>query len=152
MEINIKMPVSVAACCFVALLQAQTMKEWDDIGITHVNRECAVQTALPFQKNALEKPEDSRFVRSLNGTWKFKWSKDPESSPAGFQAPHYDVSDWDDITVPYPWQLYGVRNSKSWDKPLYCNITYPFKVDSVSLSVMAERPTEWTYNSRMKIP
>lgn len=152
MEINIKMPVSVAACCFVALLQAQTMKEWDDIGITHVNRECAVQTALPFQKNALEKPEDSRFVRSLNGTWKFKWSKDPESSPAGFQAPHYDVSDWDDITVPYPWQLYGVRNSKSWDKPLYCNITYPFKVDSVSLSVMAERPVEWTYNSRMKNP
>lgn len=56
---------------------------------------------------------------SLNGTWKFHWSPTPSQTPKGFQENAYSVEDWDDITVPYPWQVYAARNGKPWDKPLY---------------------------------
>jgi beta-galactosidase len=63
----------------------------------------------------------SRFVHSLNGDWRFHWSPRPEQRPAGFYKPGFDVSDWDRIPVPSNWQLHG------YGKPIYVNITYPFK-------------------------
>ena len=68
----------------------------------------------------------SPWFLDLNGTWKFRWSALPSKVPAGFYADNYDVGSWDNITVPCPWQMYGVRNNKSWDKPLYVNTRYPF--------------------------
>lgn len=128
---------------------AQTMKEWDDVSVTSVNREKAVQTSLPVMS-----PDDttSPYAMSLNGIWKFRWAPLPDKAPSGFQQPGYDTSDWDDIDVPCPWQIYGARNGKSWDKPLYVNIRYPFTYDAGTYSIMAPRPDEWTYNDAMKNP
>lgn len=128
---------------------AQTMTEWDDVAVTSVNREKAVQVALPVTDVA---GGESPFVKSLNGTWKFKWSAMPSQRPDGFQSPNYITDGWDDITVPYPWQVFGVRNGKNWDKPLYVNTGYPFTYNSSTFSVMASRPSDWTYNDAMKNP
>ena len=57
---------------------------------------------------------------SLDGTWKFRWSRTPESRPVGFEAPGYDVSDWDDIPVPANWEIEG------FGTPIYTNHPYPF--------------------------
>lgn len=128
---------------------AQSMTEWDDVAVTSVNREKAVQLSLPvLDVNS----DDSPYAMSLNGTWKFKWSPLPAQVPAGFQSPDYNTAAWDDITVPCPWQVYGVRNGKNWDKPLYVNTGYPFAYDSSTFSVMASRPSDWTYNDAMKNP
>ena len=54
-------------------------------------------------------------------------------------------SEWDDITVPSVWQLYGVRNGKN-GSAAYVNVRYPFTYDE-DYSVMADRPQEWTYNN-----
>ncbi|MDE7096492.1 MAG: DUF4981 domain-containing protein, partial [Muribaculaceae bacterium] len=49
-------------------------------------------------------------------------------------------------------QVYGVRNNKKWDKPLYCNVAYPFSYDEKTYSVMANRPGWFTYGENMKNP
>lgn len=146
----ILLPIILGAVCLN--VGAQTMKEWDDVSITHVNRENAVQLALPLTDLSQLDSGASPYIMSLNGTWKFKWAPTPQQAPEGFQAETYDVSGWDDITVPYPWQIYGVRNNKNWDKPLYVNTSYPFTYDSSTFSVMAPRPSDWTYNDNMKNP
>ena len=123
--------------------KAQTMKEWDDVKVTSVNRDPA---------HALTLPSDPEYSQSLNGIWKFHWVSDPSKAPAGFFSVDYADSAWDDIDVPSSWQVYGVRHDKAWDKPLYTNYTYPFKYDNNTYSVMADRPSDWTYNNNMKNP
>lgn len=127
---------------------------WNDVSITQINREEAHTLAIPFasEEDVIHKSiEESPYFLSLNGTWKFMWVPDPETKPEGFQENNFDTSEWDDITVPSVWQLYGVRNGKKWDQPLYVNVRYPFTYDE-DYSVMADRPQEWTYNNDMKNP
>ncbi|MDO5676521.1 MAG: glycoside hydrolase family 2 TIM barrel-domain containing protein [Propionibacteriaceae bacterium] len=62
----------------------------------------------------------STFEQSLNGTWKFHYAKNPQSTPQGFEAPNYPTDDWDDIPVPAHIQLQG------YDKPQYVNTQYPW--------------------------
>jgi beta-galactosidase len=57
---------------------------------------------------------------SLDGTWNFRWVKTPYEVPSGFFKPDYDVSGWDDITVPGTWQMQGFGYS------LYRNIPLEF--------------------------
>lgn len=135
-------------------LFSQTGSEWDDVSITQVNREEAHTIQIPFadeQQILAQSMESSPFYLSLNGMWKFNWVKDPRSKPTTFYQASFDVSNWDAIEVPSVWQVYGVRNNKNWDKPLYVNTIYPFTYTS-DYSVMADRPSDWTYNNDMKNP
>ncbi len=135
---------------------AQTMTEWDDVSVTSVNRETATDLALPLtdisQIEDVAGKSQSPYYMSLNGIWKFKWVPAPSAAPAGFQAETFSTAGWDDITVPCPWQIYAVRNGKNWDKPLYVNTSYPFTYDGSMFSVMASRPSDWTYNNSRKNP
>ena len=136
-------------------LSGQSMSEWDDVGVTSVNRQeaCALSLPLPPDMSVSGSVgEASPYCKSLNGVWKFRWVPLPSQAPSGFEDDGYDVSDWDDITVPCPWQVYAARNGKEWDKPLYCNTEYPFTYDRETFSVMAPRPDDWTYNDSMKNP
>ena len=63
----------------------------------------------------------SGFYLSLNGSWKFNWSRCPDERPEDFYRKDYDVSGWDDITVPSSWEMLG------YGTPIYTNVTYPFK-------------------------
>ena len=57
---------------------------------------------------------DTERIRSLNApldapdAWRFYWSKDPASRPAGFQDPAFDVSVWETINVPSSWQAWSM--------------------------------------------
>ena len=136
-------------------IMAQTGKEWDDVTITQINKEIAHTLSIPYGSEEDVQNyvmEESPFFLSLNGTWKFKWVPDPSQKPADFYNPSYDVSGWDDIEVPSVWQVYGVRHNKNWDKPLYVNAGYPFTYNATTYSVMADRPSDWTYNNNMKNP
>ena len=62
---------------------------------------------------------------SLNGNWRFTWSRDFDSSPKHFQKIKYDVSNWDQIEVPSNWQM------KGYGKPIYVNAGYS-NFDSIS--------------------
>ncbi|MDR0547133.1 MAG: discoidin domain-containing protein, partial [Dysgonamonadaceae bacterium] len=81
----------------------------------------------------------------------FFWAKDPASKPVNFEQNSFNTSAWDDIEVPSVWQIYGIRHNKNWDPPLYINTSYPFTY-TANYSVMADRPSDWTYNNNMKNP
>ena len=133
---------------------SQTMTEWDDVSITSLNRIQSHDLSIPFDNAndacSLDLSKSPYFL-DLNGTWKFRWSALPSKVPSDFYADDYNVNSWENITVPMPWQIYGVRNGKSWDKPLYINTRYPFTYTS-DYSVMASRPSDYTYNEQMKNP
>ncbi|MEV8373461.1 glycoside hydrolase family 2 TIM barrel-domain containing protein [Kribbella sp. NPDC056861] len=60
--------------------------------------------------------EGSPYVRSLDGSWKFKLVDKPGDVPAGYQAPGYDDSSWSTVNVPHTWQ------SDFLDHPMFRNI------------------------------
>lgn len=138
----------------VSMLEAQSMKEWDDVSVFQLNRELSHDLSIPFASAEAAKTLDltqSPYFLDLNGTWKFHWSGMPTGVPSGFFAKDFNDGSWDNITVPYPWQVYAVRNGKSWDKPLYVNTSYPFAYTD-TYSVMAERWGNWTYSGNMMNP
>ena len=139
----------------MATASAQTGKEWDDPTISSVNRETAHTTALPMQSETDVVKNDltlSPFYQSLDGVWKFQWVNTPSKVTATMCAKDYNDAAWTDIDVPSSWQVWGLHNNKSWDKPLYCNVAYPFSFNQQTYSVMAERPSWFSYNSSMPNP
>ncbi|MGB9685737.1 MAG: glycoside hydrolase family 2 TIM barrel-domain containing protein [Rectinema subterraneum] len=71
-----------------------------------------------------ELPRDSRWARSLNGTWKFALVDSPESAlESGFEQPGFDDAHWASIEVPGAWAMQG------FDRPHYTNVIMPFEAD-----------------------
>ena len=129
--------------------------EWNDVNITKVNREEAKTISISFadeQQVTTLRTEESPYYMSLNGVWKFKWVPEPEQKPETFYETSFDVNSWENIDVPAVWQLYGLRNNKKWDPPLYTNITYPFTYNPETYKVQETPRENYTYNSNMKNP
>ena len=72
----------------------QAQPDWENPSVTGRNK-LPYHVTLGNPSSVRDCPE----VTSLNGTWKFRWSPDPDSRPANFHADGYDVSSWDDIHV-----------------------------------------------------
>ena len=70
---------------------------------------------------------ECQYVMSLNGTWKFKWSENPEKAPWDFYKLHYDVRRWEEIDVPSDWQMQGFGDPKfrNVQQPFPANPPYP---------------------------
>jgi len=102
------------------------LPDWENPQVIGINKEPArapfvsypdIQAALADDDHQPTSP----FYKSLDGQWKFKWAKNPKSSPAKFYKTEYEVSDWDEITVPSSWQTQG------YGKPIYLNSQYPIE-------------------------
>ena len=149
-----------AFTCLTALMSitaaiAQTGKEWDDPKTSSVNRETAHTVAIPMATEADAANTDlsvSPWYQSLNGKWKFLWVGVPSKATDAMCAKDYDDASWTDIDVPSSWQVWGLQHGKSWDKPLYCNVAYPFSFSESTYSVMATRPSWYTYKDNMANP
>ncbi len=114
--------------CTCKNLVAQAIPEWQDPEIVSVNTERPHADYYPYadEKSALQFDKKSPFSQSLNGTWKFKWAAHPSKAPANFFDPELSTARWDDIPVPSNWQVVGAREGRSYDKPIFSNIKYPF--------------------------
>ena len=118
--------------------QAQT-NDWENPAVLGINK-------LPYHATLQlpSKQKECQEILSLDGRWKFHWSKDPESRPTNFYREDFDVSQWDDITVPGNWQLQG------FGKPIYVNMQYPFHRDRPN--VTGEPAKDWyAYDHRNPI-
>jgi beta-galactosidase len=73
-----------------------------------------------FRDHAEAEAGRSGYEQLLNGTWKFHYAPSPSDTVAGFEAPGFDASAWDDIPVPAHIQLEG------YDRPQYVNVQYPW--------------------------
>ncbi|MFK8008216.1 MAG: glycoside hydrolase family 2 TIM barrel-domain containing protein [Saprospiraceae bacterium] len=72
-----------------------------------------------FAANNIQK-STSKWMESLDGKWKFHWTKKPANRPKNFFKNDFDVSSWDEIQVPANWELQG------YGVPIYVNDRYPF--------------------------
>src|SRR5688500_1251495 len=85
--------------------------EWNGTPeIFQVNREPASVAPIPYKdvESALAyNHENSPYYRSLNGKWKFHWSKNPAERPKEFYKEDFNDSEWDEIQVPSNWQMEG---------------------------------------------
>jgi len=104
--------------------------DWENNHVLQINREPARAAFMPF---TLHKG-DSEI--SLNGKWKFRWTKTPDERILNFYSPQYDCTDWKDIDVPANWEVNG------YGTPIYISAGYPFKIDPPY--VMKEPKHNWT--------
>jgi beta-galactosidase len=153
-----KLIISLIALMSIGQVKAQTAitgKEWDDPLKTSINRETAHTIAIPMASDDEVSQNDmkqSPYYQSLDGKWKFYWVGIPSNAKDEWCAKDYNDASWTDIDVPSSWQVWGLHNNKSWDKPLYCNTSYPFSYNESTYSVMADRPSWFTYTGSKKNP
>ncbi|HHW48387.1 MAG TPA: DUF4981 domain-containing protein [Clostridiaceae bacterium] len=103
-------------------IRFHTKKDWENPDVMSINRE---QTHAPW--GAYENAEQaatcnrtiSKWVQSLDGTWKFSYYSKPELVDP-FWKDEFDSSAWEDIKVPGNWEVQG------FGKPIYTNFVYPW--------------------------
>jgi len=113
--------------------------DWENQAVFRINKEAPRATSMPFPSKELAAGKgrlESPWCKLLNGNWKFSYTGNPATRPAGFEAPAFDDNGWKEIPVPSNWQLQG------YGIPLYTNITYPFAKNPPF--VMGEPPQHFT--------
>jgi beta-galactosidase len=125
--------ISFSFCCSMSGAEAEP---WQNAHVSGINRQPMYAQLLPYlnEEAALRQcsktdaerynicPEAERRI-SLDGRWRFKYSKNDAACPANFYSNDYDVSSWDFIRVPGSWELQG------FDCPIYTDVSYPFPVN-----------------------
>ncbi len=97
------------------------VKEWEDPAVVEQNRNKAHAwfVSYPDEESVFElQDQASPNYRSLNGDWKFKWSKNPAARPIDFYKGSFNVDNWEYIKVPSNWEFEG------YGVPIYVNQTY----------------------------
>ena len=104
--------------------------DWENHHVLQINREPARAYFMPYAT----KKGDSQL--SLNGTWKFHWSKTPEGRIVDFYKPKFNSKKWDSIQVPANWEVSG------YGTPIYVSAGFPFKINPPF--VTSEPKKDWT--------
>ena len=106
-----------------AQLSGSQIPDWENPEMIGRNKMDPYAFFIPYasREAALAgKKENSPFVLSLNGSWKFHWASRPSERLADYFNPDFDDSNWGMIPVPSNWELHG------YGIPIYVNIIYPW--------------------------
>lgn len=112
--------------------QSNNKNDWENPNVFSLNAETPRSLIVPFNSIKSAKTynnKNSPYYQSLNGLWKFNWSRNTTKRPVDFYKNEYDVSYWNTIKVPADWQMEG------YGDPIYVNVNYPFKVDVPNIPV-----------------
>lgn len=111
-------------------------KDYQDQKIIHRNRLLSHSYFMTY-KNEVEaltyERKMAKGFQLLNGNWKFLYAASPEEFTEEFYKVEYDISNWNELTVPSHWELNGYGN------PHYTNVQYPFPVEPPYIP--SENPT-----------
>jgi len=122
--------ITVALFCMPLSIKAQQadnqLPDWENPQVIgrHKLPGHATFVTFPDIQSALQDTgmgQTSPYYKSLNGQWKFHWSKNPAERPRDFYKTGYNDRKWSDVHVPGDWQLEG------FGKPIYLNDRYPFE-------------------------
>ena len=97
------------------------IKWLDDPEVFRVGQLPAHSDHLFFRNEHEMKEGKSSFKQSLNGIWKFLYTKNAGGRPADFYKADYDLAGFDEITVPCHIEMAG------YDKIHYINTMYPWE-------------------------
>ena len=104
--------------------------DWEDNHVLQINREPARAYFIPFGQTQGDR------MLSLNGEWRFRWTKTPDERVRDFYRVDYDDSQWAILPVPANWEVNG------YGTPIYVSAGYPFKIDPPY--VIREPKKDWT--------
>jgi beta-galactosidase len=144
--------VGILLNSLTALWAQAPVPDWENPEVISKNTERprASFTPYPSEKDALAAAHNSSFVKSLNGTWKFKWVSHPSKVPADFFQPATSTDSWDNIPVPSNWQVVGAREKRAYDRPVFSNIKYPF--EATPPKITADTNATGLYRTTFTIP
>ena len=116
--------------------QVVSQKDWQNPLVYQRNRinAHAPHNGFVSEDDAVQNRNASKV--SLNGKWMFRLYPSPEAVSDELTAlalTENEAKQWQPITVPSNWQMEG------FDKPIYCNVKYPFDVNPPA--VPADNPT-----------
>ena len=92
-------------------------RDWENNHVLQINREPARAYFIPYAQQKGDRQ------LSLNGTWKFRWTKTPDERIKDFWRTDFDCSSWDNLKVPANWEVNG------YGTPIYASAGYTFKID-----------------------
>lgn len=97
--------------------------EWQSqyaVGLNKLEPHAYVWPYASGEQVGREAHEHSPYYLSLDGLWKFHWTKNPDLRPTDFQLPTFYDGGWAEIRVPGNWERQG------YGTPIYVNETYEF--------------------------
>ena len=94
-------------------------EDWENNHILQINREPARAYFIPYAQHKGDRQ------LTLNGTWKFRWTKTPEERVMDFYRTDFDCSRWADFPVPANWE---VNKTHNYGTPIYASAGYTFKI------------------------
>ena len=106
-----RIAIASALLLLALSLQARKLEPWQDPAVFEENR-------MPMRASFTA---DQDQTLSLNGIWRFHFSKSVASRLKGFEAPSYNDASWAEMPVPGMWELNG------YGVPVYVNIGYAWK-------------------------
>ena len=95
-------------------------------------------------------PEYAKDYLSLDGEWRFHFSKNPDERPKDFFTRGYDDSRWERLQVPVSWNMAGIQKDGTlkYGVPIYVNqwviFKYNIEPDDWKKGVMREPPKNYT--------
>ena len=157
LEQLMRLGVSLFVFFMVADNNAQVAPELQNSEVFGVNKLPARTSVWPapgIEKALKTDYENSDWVCSLNGNWKFNWVPEPDKRPINFYKKGYNHLDWATIKVPSTMERQG------YGTPNYVNVRYPFKVNPpfvmdtppVNYTTFEERNPVGSYVRNFKVP
>ncbi|MCD8317333.1 MAG: DUF4981 domain-containing protein [Paraprevotella sp.] len=140
------------ACLITFSAVAQKNKPWWlDPEVNEVNTMAPRSACFAYETEKLaqddQKNESKRYL-SLEGKWKFNFSKDHDKAPRNFYALNYDDSHWTDFPVPGLFELNGYGDAT------YSNNGYAWRTQFHSNPPFVEERNNYTgsYRKTLTIP
>jgi beta-galactosidase len=97
-------------------------RDWETPLTTQINTVSAHSPLYGYTTIDDARQKQNPHRQLLNGQWEFKLFIKPEEVAEDFLSEHTQ-DNWQKTPVPSNWQLQG------FDKPIYCNVKYPFAVN-----------------------
>lgn len=142
------------SCACLAILSAEAQKDkpwWLDPEVNEVNTMAPRAAFFAYETENLAKADQkarSERYLSLEGKWKFNFSKDHDKAPRDFYSLKYDDSQWTDFPVP------GILELNGYGDAIYSNNGYPWRTQFRPEPPFVEERNNYTgsYRKMVTVP
>lgn len=142
------------SCACLAVLSAEAQKDkpwWLDPEVNEVNTMAPRAAFFAYETENLAKADQkarSERYLSLEGKWKFNFSKDHDKAPRDFYSLKYDDSQWTDFPVP------GILELNGYGDAIYSNNGYPWRIQFRPEPPFVEERNNYTgsYRKMVTVP
>ena len=142
------------SCACLAVLSAEAQKDkpwWLDPEVNEVNTMAPRAAFFAYETENLAKADQkarSERYLSLEGKWKFNFSKDHDKAPRDFYSLKYDDSQWTDFPVP------GILELNGYGDAIYSNNGYLWRTQFRPEPPFVEERNNYTgsYRKMVTVP